>query len=363
MEPALKQRLVGAAVLVALAIIFLPMLIQGPAPESGIADVPLDAPKPPQGEFETRDLPLVAPEGTPADGALGMDATPATAPVTATTVPAMANPDAADLATTASAQPALATTIASKPLRDATVATAALPDASKAATNSATTMTAKPAPAETLPATTAGGNYVVNFGSYSTVAAADKLVASLRGSGLAAKREPITANGKAMQRVRIGPYATRAEAESARLKAAHLRADVATQVVALDADKAPPADATKPVPKPDITKPADTKPATVAAATKPAATPTAATKPATPAASGTGFAVQLAAFTKAADANALRDRLRAAGFSAFTEVVNTDKGTLTRVRVGPVLNRAEADQLKAQVKSKVGLDGVVRPHP
>ena len=73
--------------------------------------------------------------------------------------------------------------------------------------------------------------------------------------------------------------------------------------------------------------------------------------------------VQLAAFTKAADANALRDRLRAAGFSAFTEVVNTDKGSLTRVRVGPVLNRAEADQLKAQVKSKVGLDGIVRPHP
>ena len=81
------------------------------------------------------------------------------------------------------------------------------------------------------------------------------------------------------------------------------------------------------------------------------------------AASGTGFAVQLAAFSKSADANALRDKLRAAGFSAFTEVVNTDKGALTRVRVGPVLNRAEADQLKAQVKSKVGLDGIVRPHP
>ena len=43
--------------------------------------------------------------------------------------------------------------------------------------------------------------------------------------------------------------------------------------------------------------------------------------------------------------------------------MNTDKGALTRVRVGPVLNRAEADQLKAQVKSKVGLDGIVRPHP
>jgi cell division septation protein DedD len=59
----------------------------------------------------------------------------------------------------------------------------------------------------------------------------------------------------------------------------------------------------------------------------------------------------------------LRDRLRAAGFTAFTESVDTDKGTLTRVRVGPVITRAEADQLRAQVRAKVGLDGVVRPHP
>ena len=36
METALKQRLVGAMVLVALAVIFLPMLIKGPAPESGV---------------------------------------------------------------------------------------------------------------------------------------------------------------------------------------------------------------------------------------------------------------------------------------------------------------------------------------
>ena len=58
MEPALKQRLIGAAVLVALAVIFLPMLIKGPAPESGVSDVSLDLPAPPGGEFETRELPL-----------------------------------------------------------------------------------------------------------------------------------------------------------------------------------------------------------------------------------------------------------------------------------------------------------------
>jgi cell division septation protein DedD len=36
---------------------------------------------------------------------------------------------------------------------------------------------------------------------------------------------------------------------------------------------------------------------------------------------------------------------------------------LNRVRVGPVSSRAEADQLKAQVAAKVGISGMVRPHP
>jgi cell division septation protein DedD len=77
----------------------------------------------------------------------------------------------------------------------------------------------------------------------------------------------------------------------------------------------------------------------------------------------TGFALQLAAYSKPEDANALRDRLRAAGFSAFTETVRTDKGALTRVRVGPVATRTDATLLKDEVKAKLGLDGVVRPHP
>ena len=71
----------------------------------------------------------------------------------------------------------------------------------------------------------------------------------------------------------------------------------------------------------------------------------------------------LGAFGSAADATALRDRLRAAGITAFTETVQTDKGALTRVKAGPVVTRAEADQLKARVKSSVGIDGLVRSHP
>ena len=333
MEPALKQRLVGAAVLVALAVIFLPMLVQGPAPESGVANVPLDAPNAPQGDFETRDLPLVAPEGAPAEGALGMDnAPPASAPVPAN--------DVATVATVVA--PA---TVATVP-QTAAATTQPLPETKPAPAATA------PAVAAMFPAPTAGGNYAVHFGSYATASAADKLIASLRASQLPAYREAATVDGKTMQRVRIGPFATRPQAEDARLRAAQIREGASARVVALDAEAATAAKpvAAKPAAKPEAPKPvATTKPDTA--------------KPATPAASGTGFAVQLAAFSKSADANALRDKLRAAGFSAFTEVVNTDKGALTRVRVGPVLNRAEADQLKAQVKSKVGLDGIVRPHP
>ncbi|MGX8249088.1 hypothetical protein, partial [Escherichia coli] len=69
MDTPLKQRLIGAIVLVALAVIFLPMLVKGPAPDSGVANVPIAAPDAPaDGQFETRELPLVAPAG----GATGL---------------------------------------------------------------------------------------------------------------------------------------------------------------------------------------------------------------------------------------------------------------------------------------------------
>ena len=73
MDSRLKQRLIGAAVLVALAVIFLPMLVQGPAPDSGISSVPLSMPDTPDAGTVTRDLPLVSPGEAPDGGAVGMD--------------------------------------------------------------------------------------------------------------------------------------------------------------------------------------------------------------------------------------------------------------------------------------------------
>lgn len=334
MDTALKQRLIGAVVLVALAVIFLPMLIKGPAPDSGVSDVPLEVPATPGGQYETRELPLVTPGNAPAGGVVGLDEKPAAAPTSASEA---------------------------VPLGSAPAAAAGA----------------------MLPASTAGGNFAVNFGAYATPADADAVIARLKQSSLPAFREPTAINGKTAYRVRIGPYAERADAEAVRLQAAQVRPDVKAVVVTLDAAPAP-ASTSVPLaaPAPTVTtqtlpespKPAQTPPAAapkpVAAAPKPA---TAAPKPAEPvvkpaetpkpAASNVGFAVQLGAFSKAADANALRDKLRVGGFSAFVEQVKTDKGTLSRVRVGPVASRADADKLKAQVAAKVGINGMVRPHP
>jgi cell division septation protein DedD len=322
MDTPTKQRLVGAAVLIALAVIFLPMLVKGPAPDSGVSDVPLDIPNQPPSGMETRDLPLVSPQA----GDEGALATPA--PPAGERLPTV---DTAD----ADAEPM-------------------------------------------QPPSVAGGDYAVHFGSYASRADAGTIVGQLRGSQLPGYSEQTTLNGRSAWRVRIGPYATRADAEAARLRAAHVRDDVGARVVVLDAEAgadapastAATASASQPVAKPAAAT-VKTEPLPVEApAPKPPSAPVAtapASKPAAPvsapAASGTGFAVQVGAFGNATEAGKLRDRLRAAGFTAFTETVNSDKGALTRVRVGPVLSRAEADQLRAQLSAKAGVSGIVRPHP
>jgi cell division septation protein DedD len=249
-----------------------------------------------------------------------------------------------------------------------------------------------------MPAATAGGDYAVSFGRYASQADAQKVVAALTASQLPGYQEAVEDKDRTLYRVRIGPYASQADAESARLRAAHVRDDVGAKVVVLSADETAPAAAAPAATPPASTataaatpapakaeplppakapaKPAETttKPATTAAVqpppatTKPATAPTptrpAAATPPAPAAANTGFAVQLGAFGNADEANRLRDRARAAGLRAFVESVRTDKGVLSRVRVGPVLTRAEADQLKTQVVAKLGIaDAIVKPHP
>lgn len=310
MDSALKQRLIGAAVLVALAVIFLPMLLDGPQPESARESVPLDIPAPPETgrERQVREIPLNLPvTAPPAQPAAGE---PETLP-TVDIVPAE-RVDALDPA--------------DRPAPEAAAAPAA-PEAAPAAPARPAAESPAPAPAVAAPSATPNGGFAVNLGSFAQAANAESLRARLQGAGFPVLSEPIQIEGRPATRLRAGPYATRAEAERARVLIGQTVAGVSGSVVALD-------------PEPTRDAPAD---ATAGRAA--------------------GWAVQVGAFSKAEDANALRDRLRGGGQPAFVERVPTDKGELFRVRVGPELRREAADALKATLKQRFGLDGMVVAHP
>lgn len=323
MDSALKQRLIGAAVLVALAMIFLPMLLQDrEAAGTDAARVPLDVPAAPDDAFETREVPLTLPTpAAPGESVLGLDAAPPAddpnavatvdqageaAPRTGGPVPA----SAADAVIEPDAPPTAVDAATGQPLAPAAAAPAAV----------------APAP---LPASTGGGRWAVNVGSFSNLDNARALAERLRAQALPVASEAVDVNGKPAMRLRVGPYAERTAAEAARLRVERVTGGAAA-VVALDA----------------------ASPAAAAPASRPGAAPQ------------VGFAVQLGALSSEADATALRDRARAAGFVAFHQRIATDRGVVWRVRVGPEADRAAADRLRERVATRLGLrDAIVVPHP
>ena len=314
MDLSLKQRLLGAAVLIALAVIFVPMFMSGSGPQKSapMETTTLAIPPAPDREFQTRDL-AVAP--TPATSAAPAVDEGRITPVDTATAPTPVD------ATPSTPAPAPATTAPAP-----TIATAK-PELAKPATTKPEPAAPKPAPVEAAkpqPGVAANGRYFVHLGVYSSSKNAADLVASLKKDGFAAYSEATDFQGKSAERVRVGPFADRAAAESARLRIKQAKPSVPGSVVesAVDAK----ADA----------------PATAVAANRAGA-----------------FAVQLGALKTVDDANKLRDRLRGAGFAAFVDKVNSNGATLWRVRAGPEVDRGAAEKLRGAIKDKLKLDGMI----
>src|SRR4051812_13321703 len=101
-----------------------------------------------------------------------------------------------------------------------------------------------------------------------------------------------------------------------------------------------------------VDKPAD--------AAKPADKPKAAEKTSPPAKGGGAFVVQVAALNDPSKAKQMRDQMTASGLKAYTEVVPTAKGNVTRVRAGPFSTRPDADKARDKLKT-LGLNGNVVP--
>jgi DedD protein len=136
---------------------------------------------------------------------------------------------------------------------------------------------------------------------------------------------------------------------------------------AVDSEAAPPKKAApekaapevKPAAKP-VVKPVVSEKSAAAEKPKEAEKSKQAEKP-KPATKGVaGFVVQVAALNDPAKAKQMRDQIAATGMKAYTEVVPTAKGNVTRVRAGPFTVRGDADKARDKLKA-LGLSGNVVP--
>lgn len=185
MDPALKQRLLGAAVLLALLVIFVPMFFPGPAEDSQPERFDLDIPAEPAGTFDSRVFELDVPPRAGTEPA-APTAEPAPAP--------MPEPQAA---------PELEPVPAETPAPEA-----------EATTPPATVAPATPA----SPGTAGAMRWVVSLGVFADAANADGLLAQAKLLGYPAWVEAVELGGKPARAVRVGPFDGRASAEAARLR-------------------------------------------------------------------------------------------------------------------------------------------------
>lgn len=215
MERRLKERLVGAAVLAILAVIFIPMVLDDTEhPPTAITTT--NIPPRPEGEFTSRIVPI--PAGGTAREQGSRQTTPAAAPP-----PGPAQTQTA----TESGMPAVEAPATPDPRPEPgpqtdTPATAAAPEqASKKAAaappaKAADKTAGKPpaaAPEKDKVGLTA---WVVQLGSFSSEENARSLNDRLRKSGYAAFVEPLMQDGERVFRVRVGPELKRSEAQNLR---------------------------------------------------------------------------------------------------------------------------------------------------
>lgn len=189
MRQKLKERLVGAALLALIGVVFIPMLLSGPVDPARIS---ANIPKRPDYEPPPRLQPLPLEEILPGPGAKTEDAENRDDSGQRPGMAALRAPSAADIA-------------AEKGL-------AALQDGPEKA--------AKPEPATTTTRTAPPADrqvglsaWVVQLGAFDSQEKADQLKRRLKQAGFRAFMEPVTGNKQAAYRVRVGPELLRSEAD------------------------------------------------------------------------------------------------------------------------------------------------------
>ncbi|MEM1411052.1 MAG: SPOR domain-containing protein [Pseudomonadota bacterium] len=302
MDKALKQRLVGATVLVALAVLILPILLGGQPDSAGDAR-PIEIPdRPTELAFETRRFPI------------GEQPTDQPSTLPDRDAPALDVADApGDGALAAAPEPEPAT------LQER-LERIAEENASERDTP----------PVDEAVAVTSGE--AVSVGP-DAAAAAEESGTTVSGSETAAGTDAADSGRASMA------------GEAAPTLSADADADT-------DADGVPVADAER-AGSTDAEVTPDPPAGDVAASTEVASTvPSVAVAAATVAANGR-YLVQVASFSSTANANRLAASLREGGMPVLMDTVDSAAGVLHRVRVGPFAQEAEADQVVARLARQV----------
>lgn len=330
MDKALKQRLVGASVLIILAVIVLPMLLSGRSDrlkhESNQIELP---PKPDELSIETRRFPVGIP-GRPAPAeeqdpdnqqepqteSIDLASTPieeqAAVPVEETDddetqVPEtdakdvqVTQGESAETAATADAveQQAAVTSIILKSGKEESL------DVSEAVEGSDTTP-----------------RYLVQVASFSNEKNANALADLLKAENLPVLMDVVDRPAGRMYRVRVGPYAKRPDANALVASLRTKMNDLTPRVLDLRPDDSAP-----------VSTPSDPL---------------------------VRWVVQVGSFSNLKSAEDLVAKLRLADLSAFSEKVTSAAGTVYKVRIGPELNREKATELARKVKTEHKLDTFV----
>lgn len=126
---------------------------------------------------------------------------------------------------------------------------------------------------------------------------------------------------------------------------------------------APAVPTTPPAVPPPAAAPAPAAPSTATPPPVTPAKPVPSAQPETAPKPLSGWVVQLASLASKDNAMALRERLRGHGYTAFVEEIKTPQGVLYRVRVGPELERANADNLRNRLEQQVQIKGIVTRYP
>jgi DedD protein len=328
MDKVLKRRLIGASILIALAVIFVPMLLVDPdAIDDGARGDRVDVPPMPETARDVRRIPLnPEPPGAgttqpdPAEpGREAGDATQAREQPADEIVlrPELEADAAADAPTPVQgpppdpAQPESESAPALDAETDAPPAAAG--DSTAGEEPSADEPPAAPAEASDV-AAPSSGDFVVQVASFSSDEAANRIRARLEALGHSVQRDEIVRGHTLLYRLRTGPYPSREAAETA------------LQQIDTTVEGVQP-----------IVRERESVGGTAER----------------------GFAVQVGSFVSRDNAESETGRLTGLGFDAFQVSEQVGERLIWRVMVGPVDERDAAERLASELTERAGVEGLV----